>query len=134
MDRIEVLIIDEHSAVCQALASRLDAVGSIRVVGATCDFAEGKRVAQRAHPDVTLIELKTRGCGKDCRQALDPLLAISELIASGSGSIVVLTSYLDENEQAVALGAGAKRYLLKDIDTVGLVNEIEQVARGRLVA
>ncbi len=129
MDKIQVLIIDEHSAVCRALASRLGAACSIRVVGATSDFAEGKCMAQSVRPDVTLLELKTGG-GIRCRRALDPLSAVSELLASGSGSVVVLTSYLDEVEAAAAIDAGAKRYLLKDIDTAGLVHEIEQVARA----
>lgn len=129
MDRIEVLIIDEHSAVCQALASRLGAVASIQVVGATCDFAEGKRVAEQVHPDIVLLELKSRG-GSDCTgRYLSPALAISELLEASHGSIVVLTSYLDEAEQSDAMCAGAKRYLLKDIDTAGLVTEIERVAR-----
>jgi DNA-binding NarL/FixJ family response regulator len=44
-------------------------------------------------------------------------------------SIVVLTSYLDADEQEEALQAGAARYLLKDIDTPQLAREIEAAVR-----
>jgi len=134
MDEIGVLIIDEHSAVCQALALRLNAVASIQVVGATCDFAEGKRVAQFTRPDVILLELKTSGRCDDHGPYMDPVLAISELLGVASGRIIILTSYRDELECNIAIGAGAKRYLLKDIDTARLVTEIKEVAREDLLS
>lgn len=128
MDEIRVLIIDEHSAVCRALAERLDTVPTITVVGATCNFEEGACLARLTQPDVVLLELKTSGrCDRDWPY-MDPVRAIGQLLETGRCSIIVLTSYLDENEYDTALFAGAKRYLLKDIDTIRLVAEIEQVA------
>ncbi|HSM55899.1 MAG TPA: response regulator transcription factor [Candidatus Sulfomarinibacteraceae bacterium] len=128
MNRIRVLIIDEHPAVCQALASRLDSVPTIAVVGSMSEFAAGLLGANDLQPDVILLELKTRTDGPHTRLGLDPVSAISTLLASSRGRIIVLTSYLDESERDEALQAGAKRYLLKDIDTSRLISEIEAVA------
>lgn len=132
MDEIEVLIIDEHTAVCQALASRLNAVTSISVVGATCDFGEGMCLAQLARPDIILLELKWSDRHGSRRTHVDTVSAISKLLEAGPWSIIILTSYLDEAEKDVAITAGAKRYLLKDIDTVRLVTEIEEVVSETL--
>jgi DNA-binding response OmpR family regulator len=41
--------------------------------------------------------------------------------------IIVLTSYADDDEHQAALEAGAKRYLLKHIDSASLTAEIEAV-------
>jgi DNA-binding NarL/FixJ family response regulator len=38
---------------------------------------------------------------------------------------LILTSYLVEEERTLALAAGARRYLLKDIDGAALIAEIE---------
>lgn len=127
MDQIEVLIIDEHAAVCHALASRLSAVTSIRVVGATCDLGEGLCLAEMSRPDIILLELKWSDRIGNRRTFQDPDRAISKLLKAGGCSIIVLTSYLDEAEKDSAIAAGAKRYLLKDIDTGRLVTEIEDV-------
>lgn len=128
MNEIRVLIIDEHIAVCRALASRLRTVPSINVVGATCNFDEGTCLARLTHPDIVLLELKSSGkCGRE-RPYMDPVHAIGQLLETGRCSIIVLTSYMDESEHDTALYAGAKRYLLKDIDTIRLVTEIEEVA------
>jgi|GEM_PF-611570 len=124
MEKIRVLIIDEHPAVCRALAARLNAVSSIEVVGSACTFEEGLCGTRAFQPDVILLELK--GHGDNDKEPLD---AISGLLARGPAGVIVLTSYLDEMERQGAMEAGARRYLLKDIDTTRLVREIEAVAR-----
>lgn len=123
MKKIRVLIIDEHPAVCQALATRLNAVTSIEVVGSASTYEEGLAGAGLLKPDVILLELKGSGDNE-----IEPLNAISRLLVRGPGGVIVLTSYLDEAERQGALDAGARRYLLKDIDSRRLVGEIEAVA------
>jgi DNA-binding NarL/FixJ family response regulator len=123
MEKIRVLIIDEHPAVCQALVVRLSAVSSIEVVGSASTYREGLKGSQIFQPDVILLELKGTG-----ENDIEPLDAVSGLLAGGPAGVIVLTSYLDESERAGALEAGALRYLLKEIDTTHLVGEIEAVA------
>jgi DNA-binding NarL/FixJ family response regulator len=49
-------------------------------------------------------------------------------LANRPVGIIVLTSYSDSDERESALQAGARRYLLKNIDTARLLIEIEAVA------
>lgn len=123
MKKIRVLIIDEHPAVCQALVTRLNAVTSIEVVGSASTYEAGLAGAGVLKPDVILLELKSSG-----ENEIEPLKAISGLLVRGPAGVIVLTSYLDEAERRGALKAGARRYLLKDIDSTRLVGEIEAVA------
>ena len=122
--KIRVLIIDEHPAVCEALAARLGAVPSMQVVGSVYELAEGVNGARLLRPDIVLLELKRSAEGK-----CSPAAIIASLLDNGAGRIIILTSYLDEAERDGAFAAGARRYLLKDIDTGRLVTEIEAVAR-----
>jgi DNA-binding NarL/FixJ family response regulator len=123
MDKIRVFIIDEHRAVCTALAARLRCVPSIEVVGALSTLREGLDLLYSARPHVVLLDLinKTEGSSES-------LGSIVYALSGGPVGVIVLTSYADEVEQNRAMQAGARRYLLKDIDTLRLINEIEAVA------
>jgi DNA-binding NarL/FixJ family response regulator len=123
MEKIRVLIIDEHPAVCEALAARLGSVASIDVVGAQSVFQDGLDCLGTAKPDVVILELKWKSEGDT-----EPLAAIARRLASNAAAVIVLTSFVDEAERNRVMQAGARRYLLKDIDTRRLIDEIESVA------
>jgi two-component system response regulator DevR len=118
MDRIRLLIIDEHEAVRQALVSRLQQTGKLEVVGSTGSSEEGLLQVDALSPNVVLLETKrSDGAGLEtCRG----------IAHSYPGTtIIVLTSYVDEEERQAAYMAGAARYVLKDIDSAQLLREIQ---------
>ncbi len=119
-----ILIIDDHEAVRQALEERLRSVSDIDVVGCTGCWEDGLRLAARQHPDVVLLETK-RADG----QGLEALRRIRA--GCPSACIVVLTSYPEPEEQQEAFQAGAMRYLLKDIGSDSLVQEIRSLVQLR---
>lgn len=117
MSRTRVLIIDEHEDVRQALSARLRSAGDVEVVGCTACWQEGVSMAVNMAPDAVLLETK-RSDGQG-------MAALRRLRAECPGlSIVVLTSYPQADEQKEALRAGAVRYLLKDIGSAYLVQEL----------
>ena len=119
-----VLIIDEHDAVRQALEDRLRSAGDVEVVGCTGSWQEGVHLATEEAPDVVLLETK-RSDGQG-------MAALRRLRAEcPSTCIVVLTSYLEPQERKEAFRAGAVRYLLKNIGSAHLLEEIRAVARPR---
>lgn len=121
MRRIRVLIIDEHEAVRRALATRLQRVEGIEVVGSTARWQEGVHMAVERLPDVILLEVKrSDGQGLVALRRLRDECPLSR--------IVVLTSYPDPDERREALRLGAVRYLLKDIGSDHLVREIRSLA------
>jgi NarL family two-component system response regulator LiaR len=122
MDKIKVMIIDEHLAVRRALAARLAAFSNIDVVATARSFQEGLEKACDCLPDVILLELKG-----NYKQETDPVGDMNKALTGHRVGIIVLTSYADDDEHQAALKAGAKRYLLKHIDSASLTAEIEAV-------
>lgn len=124
MNRIRVLIVDEHLAVRQALAARLSAFQQVEVVATAESLAEGLERARRLQPDVVLLEIKGAGSLWP-----DPVGEMNKGLEGHPVGIIVLTSYTDSDEREAALSAGARRYLLKHIDSTRLLSEIEAVAQ-----
>ena len=122
MKQIKVLIVERHLAVRRALAARLDSFAHINVVASAATFAEGLELVDRFRPDVILLELK------GTRDLLNPVGEMNKALAGYPAGIIVLTSYADDDEREAALQAGARRFLLKQIDSARLLNEIEAVA------
>ncbi len=124
MGRIRVLIIDDHDAVRQALEARLRSAAGVEIVGCTGCWQEGVLLAAEKAPDVVILETK-RSDGQG-------MAALRRLKAEcPSVQAIVLTSYPDPEERRQALQAGASRYLLKEIDSSRLVQEIHSLLRPR---
>jgi acetoin utilization protein AcuB len=128
MKKIGLIIVDEHSVVRHALGVRLSSSPQIDVLAVARDLQEGIDYACSLKPDIILLEPKTAdGC--DDPQKITTFDHIRRETANGHPSaIIVLTSYIDEDEREAALRAGARRYLLKEIDSDRLIAEIEAVA------
>ena len=117
-----LLIIDDHDVVREALEARLRETVELEVVGSTGCWRTGLRDAVRLKPDVVLLETK-RADG----QGLDALRRLTEQCPHTN--VVVLTSYLDAEEQTQAHRIGAGSYILKEIDTPQLVRNIQAIVQ-----
>lgn len=118
MNRIVVMIIDEHPAVRQSLRAFLNSVPEVEVTATTALLEEGEALAQSAHPDVVLLGLRSY---YDSIVALN--VAVNHFTQKGV-AVIVLSPYPDKIEQEMFYEAGAKHYLLKDIDTSNLLAAI----------
>ncbi len=123
MKRIKVLIVEDHPAVRQALAARLSSFPQIDVLAAPESLRQALKQAQRLKPDVILLELKGSSSNWP-----NPVGEMNKALAGHPAGIIVLTSYADGDEREAAQAAGARRYLLKQIDSARLISEIEAVA------
>jgi acetoin utilization protein AcuB len=128
MKKIGLIIVDEHSVVRHALGARLSSSPKIDVLAVARDLQEGIDYACMLKPDIILLEPKTAD-GHDDPQRITTFEHIRRETANGHDTaVIVLTSYIDEIEREAALRAGARRYLLKEIDSERLIAEIEAVA------
>lgn len=115
---IRILIIDDHDDVRRALKARLSSAPEMVVVSDTGEAEAGLLQALALRPDVALVETK-RADGRG-------LEIVSWIAQSGVGArVIVLTSYPSEWERWAAHRAGADRYLLKDIGSFELLNQIQ---------
>lgn len=122
MDKVRLLIIDEHEAVRQALATRLSSTPTLDVVAVTQDI-ETSQNSFNGLSDVALLGLRSSS-----DVDLDVTIGIVERLTEWGTAVIILTSYADDIEREMVLHAGAYRYLLKDINSPQLISEIIEVA------
>ena len=122
--KTKLLVIDDRETVRQALEARLSHAPVIELVGSTGSSEQGVQAALELEPDIVLLEIKMAdGRGLDtCRQITQ---------ANPSTAVIILTSYIDEDERQAAFQAGASSYVLKDIDSQRLISAIETLRHRR---
>ncbi len=126
MEKITVLLIDDHRVVRQGLRDFLDLQPDIEVVGEAASGQEGIGLAHELLPDVVLMDLVMPGM--DGVQTTRLLKA-----ASPSTRVIVLTSFADDDKVFPAIKAGAISYLLKDISPEELAHAIRAAQRNEAV-
>jgi two-component system, NarL family, response regulator LiaR len=123
MDRITVLIADDHPVVRQGLRAFLDTQEDLEVVAEACDGEEAVARAVELVPDVVLMDLVMPN--------IDGIEAIRRIRdASPSTRVLVLTSFIEDEKVFPAVKAGAAGYLLKDVEPTELAGAIRTVTRG----
>jgi CheY-like chemotaxis protein len=121
--RIRILIIDRHEAVRRALNIRLGAHNQLEVVGVAAGPDEALARMAFFRPDVIILGLQN---GSD-DVLMQTAFAVQNMVAE-TAVVIILAPYVDAVERELLLQAGAKRYLLKHINSQKLIQEIESVA------
>jgi len=123
MSFIQVLLADDHRIVRQGLRHVCELAGGLRVVGEAEDGRQAVKLAQQLQPDVILMDINM--------PVLDGVQATHLIVdANPSARVIVLTMYRQDRYVFEAIKAGARGYLLKDIDEQDLVAAIRAVHRG----
>jgi NarL family two-component system response regulator LiaR len=117
------LIVDDHPLVRKGLCDFLATQEGLEVVGEAGSRAEAVAQAQRLEPDVILMDLvMPDGTGIE---------AMTEILATAPDTnIVVLTSAIEDEYLFPAMQAGARAYLLKDVEPGEVVGAIRSAIRG----
>lgn len=122
MEKVQLLIIDEHEAVRNALATRLSSNPNIEVVATIQNFNQ-QNLNDSGSADVALYGLKSSSDAD-----LDATISVVEDLTCQGTAVIILTSYADDIERELLLKSGAYRYLLKNINSNKLIAEILEVA------
>src|SRR5579875_1678590 len=120
------MLVDDHAIVRQGLRSILERDVDIRVIAEASSGGECLAVMQRTTPDVLLLDLKLSTSSDT--EGLQLAREIAE--RHPQVAILVLTTFLDEELVMQAVQAGAKGYVVKDVDTDALMRAIHDVSRG----
>jgi DNA-binding NarL/FixJ family response regulator len=120
---IRVLLADDHGVVRDGLGRLIAALDDIELVGEAANGAEAVEQARRTEPDVVLMDLDM--------PVLDGIEATRQVLAERPDTaVIVLTAFSDRPRISGALEAGARGYLLKDVDAEGVAEGIRAAARG----
>ncbi len=124
--RIRVLIVDDHEMVRAGLRAMLEPDAEVEVVGDAATGARGLVLARELHPDVVLLDARLPDTnGADVCRRLQ-----SE--APGT-AVVILSTFSDEDLVRRCVRAGARGYLLKDVEHLDLGRSIRSVVHGDAV-
>lgn len=126
MERISVLIVDDHSVVRCGLRMFLETEDDIQVAGEAADGHQAIEMAQELLPDVILMDLVMPGM-----DGIEATRRICEVIPSSR--VLVLTSYGEDEKVFASIKAGAMGYLLKDIPAEDLGRAVRSMARGEFL-
>jgi DNA-binding NarL/FixJ family response regulator len=123
-DKLRIMLVDDHYLVRMGLASII-ALEHDMTVCAEASTGEQAQALFRAHrPDVTLMDLRLPGMsGTDTAQAIRAEYP--------EARIVMISTYVCDEEIYGALQAGAMAYLVKSVQREELMRAIRKAAAGQ---
>jgi two-component system response regulator DevR len=119
----KIIIVDDHEIVRLGLKSLLDQYPQYEVVSEAKNANEAVAQVESFHPDIVLMDIRLPG-----KSGIDACEEIKQNFPDVK--VIMLTSYAEDEMLFSAIKAGASGYVLKQIDSDGLVKSIEAVARG----
>ncbi len=123
---MRVVVADDQRVVREGLATILENLPGIDVVGLASDGAEAVALVARHDPDVVLMDLRM--------PVMDGAEATAAIRRSHPRThVVVLTTYADDDSIVGALSAGASGYLTKDASREDIHRAIDAAAAGQAV-
>src|SRR5512136_14807 len=123
MPPIRLLLADDHTLVRQGLRQLCEGLGGFTVVAEAENGAQAVTLARTLRPDVILMDI--------VMPDMDGVEAIRQIIAATPGArIIALTMYRQEQYMLDAVRAGARGYLLKNVDAAELIAAVRAVHRG----
>ncbi|HXV22552.1 MAG TPA: response regulator transcription factor [Desulfuromonadales bacterium] len=124
MNRIRVLIADDHILVREGLRLMLEAQGDIVVVGEAGDGVEALELASKLKPEVVLLDIAMPRLS-----GLETVRLIREAVPESH--IIVLSMYDKEAYAHQVLQDGAHGYVLKGASSSKLLEAIRAASDGR---
>jgi len=126
MGKIRVLIADDHLVVREGLEAMLHSSDEFEIVGQAVDGLETVRLVEELHPDVVLIDVQMPN--------MDGIEATRRIMQQAPTTQVVILSSFDQDEYIYkAIEAGARGYVLKDIELHALLDVVRAAAQGESV-
>ncbi len=126
IDKISLLITDDHALVRQGIRAFLELQPDLTVIGEADSGEAAVRMATELVPDVVLMDLVMPGIG-----GVEATRQVKQV--SPHSQIIVLTSYYEDEYIFPALRAGALSYVLKDVGPDELADTVRKAARGESV-
>jgi DNA-binding NarL/FixJ family response regulator len=122
---LRVIVVDDQQIVREGLATILDLLADVSVVGTAANGAEAVELVARRLPDVVLMDLHM--------PVLDGVGATRRIVAEHpSIAVLILTTFAADDDALEALRAGARGVLTKDAGKEEISRALHQAAAGHM--
>jgi DNA-binding NarL/FixJ family response regulator len=122
---LRVLVVDDQQIVREGLATILDLLEEVTVVGTAANGKEALELVARHRPDVVLMDLHM--------PILDGVGATRRIVAEHpSCAVLILTTFGADDDAIEALHAGARGVLTKDAGREDIARALHQAAAGHM--
>lgn len=123
MKKMRVLLVDDHEVVRLGLATLLEEVPGVSLVGEAGSGREALQACERLDPDLVILDIRLpdQSGVEVCRQISKRWPPIK---------VIILTSYVSDDLIAETILAGATGYVRKQVGNEELLRAIEAVRRG----
>ena len=123
METLRVLLVDDHEVVRAGLKTLIESQEDMTVVGEAGTAEDGIRRVGYDEPDVAVLDVRLPDMSgvEACREIRSRFPDVS---------VLMLTSFADEEALMAAILAGASGYVLKRIKSDELIDDIRRVGRG----
>lgn len=121
--KIRIIIVDDHEIVRIGMRSLLEQYPQYEVVSEADNAKEAVEQVQAYSPDIVLMDIRLPG-----KSGIDACEEIKRI--APDTKVIMLTSYAEDEMLFSAIKAGASGYVLKMIDSEGLIKSLEAVSRG----
>ena len=126
MEKIRVLVADDHAIVRMGLVALLATEQDIEIVGEAEDGREAVKKAVTAKPDVVIMDIMM--------PILDGIAATAEIIRRAPGvKVLILTTSSSSDDYSRALAAGAHGIVVKRAANMELLSALRSVASEKKV-
>ncbi|HWB84892.1 MAG TPA: response regulator transcription factor [Bryobacteraceae bacterium] len=123
MNKIRVLLTDDHTLFRQGIRTLLSTEPDIEVIGEASNASDSVALAQQLHPDVVLMDIGMSG--------MSSFEATRQIRKDRAETrVVFLSMYDDEDYLAECVEMGASGYILKESPAEQLVTALREVNRG----
>ncbi|MGH2865680.1 MAG: response regulator [Solirubrobacteraceae bacterium] len=122
---LRVLVVDDQKIVREGLATILDLLEEVSVVGTAANGVQALDLVARRRPDVVLMDLHM--------PELDGVGATRRILAEHPATaVLILTTYAEDGDALEALRAGARGVLTKDAGREEISRALHQAAAGHM--
>ena len=124
--RLRVLIVDDHPIFRKGLRALLASHPELTLAGEATSGGEAVQLAAELRPDLILMDLQMLGG--------DGISAIRQIVTlRPERRILVVTMFDDDESVFAAMRAGARGYVLKDMDDAELSRALLAVGHGEAI-
>jgi DNA-binding NarL/FixJ family response regulator len=126
VDRVRILIADDHPMLRDGLRQALQLLPDVEVVGEAASGSQAVEAAASLQPDLVVMDLHM--------PQVNGIEATRQIVqASPHIAVLVLTMFDDDSSVFAAMRAGARGYLLKGADKEEIARAVRAVAAGEAI-